>query len=252
MELNFANDDAKLGFLSRMERAKRQLASRGSPPLGGRGVVGRLLDRLDEMAPPQAEGLTSASSGDTQNRASHAVPMLEHSGIFTDSDSDSDQSLFVCERETFATLCSGLTQPCQCRSTALRVTKSLQKGHVLRVEFQCQACRRKQWWASSRTLGGKYIVNQKIVHAFTCAGILPSQYIHFSAHAKLGTLGAWYIRSVYNSGGYLDLVNVCAKLSMSKAITEVKALPGYSTDGEWVITDACDTSKRVCVYWSFV
>ena len=47
-------------------------------------------------------------------------------GIFTDSDSDSDQSLFVCERETFATLCSGLTQPCQCRSTALRVTKSLQ------------------------------------------------------------------------------------------------------------------------------
>ena len=83
MELNFANDDAKLGFLSRMERAKRQLASRGSPPLDNREVISRLLDRLDEMAPPQAEGLTSASSGDTQNRASHAVPMLEHSGTYT-------------------------------------------------------------------------------------------------------------------------------------------------------------------------
>ena len=35
----------------------------------------------------------------------------------------------------------------------------------------------------------------RIVHAFTCAGILPSQYVHFSAHAKLGTLGAWYITS---------------------------------------------------------
>ena len=35
----------------------------------------------------------------------------------------------------------------------------------------------------------------RIVHAFTCTGILPSQYVHFSAHAKLGTLGAWHITS---------------------------------------------------------
>ena len=85
MELNFANDDAKLGFLSRMERAKRQLASRGSPPLDNREVISRLLDRLDDIPPTgtQAESLTGASSGDTQTRAGHAVPMLEHSGTYT-------------------------------------------------------------------------------------------------------------------------------------------------------------------------
>ena len=33
----------------------------------------------------------------------------------------------------------------------------------------------------------------RIVHAFTCAGILPSQYIQFTTRANLGTLGPWYI-----------------------------------------------------------
>ena len=65
---------------------------------------------------------------------------------------------------------------------------------------------------------------------------------------------------VYKSGRYLEAVNTCAKLSMMKAITEVKALPHYAASGEvhmctfvtllqvngkyycisqqWVITDA--------------
>ena len=37
---------------------------------------------------------------------------------------------------------------------------------------------------------------------------------------------------VYKSGGYLEAVNTCAKLSMMKAITEVKALPHYAASGE--------------------
>ena len=92
------------------------------------------------------------------------------------------------------------------------------------------------------------------MHAFTCAGILPNQYINFSAHANLGSVGDWYIRSgvsffkscdimhykkyhtfihvVYNKSEYLDTLNTCAKLSMSNAIAEVKALPCYPTSGE--------------------
>lgn len=38
--------------------------------------------------------------------------------------------------------------------------------------------------------------------------------------------------TVYKKGGYLDVVNACAKASMLRAIDEVKALPGYSQDGE--------------------
>ena len=37
---------------------------------------------------------------------------------------------------------------------------------------------------------------------------------------------------MYDKGQYLDVVNTCAKLSMMKAIAEVKALPHYTTMGE--------------------
>ena len=33
---------------------------------------------------------------------------------------------------------------------------------------------------------------------------------------------------VYKKGGYLEAVNTCAKLSMMKAVTEVKVLPNYA------------------------
>ena len=36
------------------------------------------------------------------------------------------QSLFLCERKTFGALCTGLTQPCQCNSTARKMTKAVQ------------------------------------------------------------------------------------------------------------------------------
>ena len=33
----------------------------------------------------------------------------------------------------------------------------------------------------------------RLIHAFTCAGILPSQYMHFSKFATLGVVGKWGI-----------------------------------------------------------
>ena len=36
------------------------------------------------------------------------------------------QSLFLCERKTFSNLCTGLTQPCQCNSTARKMIKAVQ------------------------------------------------------------------------------------------------------------------------------
>ncbi len=34
----------------------------------------------------------------------------------------------------------------------------------------------------------------RVVYGFTCAGILPSQYTHFSQFCGLGTVGQSYIR----------------------------------------------------------
>ena len=35
----------------------------------------------------------------------------------------------------------------------------------------------------------------RVVHAFTCAGILPCQYHKYSQFAEMGVNGMWYIRS---------------------------------------------------------
>ena len=80
----------------------------------------------------------------------------------------------------------------------------------------------------------------RLIHAFTCAGILPSQYSHFSQFADVGVIRKWYIHSskckIINSGvlyfyklfyqdsDYVGVVSRCTAQSMARAVTEVKAL----------------------------
>ena len=49
------------------------------------------------------------------------------SGFYSSGDnSDEDESLFVCERKTFNSLCAGLTQTCPCHANARQATKTIQ------------------------------------------------------------------------------------------------------------------------------
>ena len=89
-----------------------------------------------------------------------------------------------------------------------------------------------------------------MVHSFTCAGILPSQYIHFSKFAGIGVVGHGYIKhgmflsffclcvfiiifvfAVYNTG-YIENVDKLAEVSMVEAIAEIKTYSRYMADGE--------------------
>ena len=70
----------------------------------------------------------------------------------------------------------------------------------------------------------------RYVHASTCAGILLSQYIHFSCFSGIGTIGKWYITSsilcnesqdskcfltiIYKSQIYIEIVRCCAEQSI--------------------------------------
>ena len=96
--------------------------------------------------------------------------------------------------------------------------------------FTCRQCQCKRTWSSSGVFASHYLVNQKYVslillivstlyylyrllHSFTCAGMLPVQYSKFSQFAELGVLGTSYIsRSMlllsYYSGSDL-ITNIC-------------------------------------------
>lgn len=74
-----------------------------------------------------------------------------------------------------------------------------------------------------------YAHSCRVVHSFTCAGILQTQYIQLSKFAGLGTVENTYIRhgtkkftvvinvtehssAVYNRQGYVDLVHDAAEM----------------------------------------
>lgn len=87
----------------------------------------------------------------------------------------------------------------------------------------------------------------RMVHAFTCAGMLPSQYTHVLWHrscwscVRLLRLAypcstkfqlTYCLPLVCQKLGYIELVKRAAELSMRASVDEVLALPEYSTEGE--------------------
>ena len=90
----------------------------------------------------------------------------------------------------------------------------------------------------------------RLVHGFTCAGVLPTQYINFAKFSGTGSVGYGYIRqgnchaymqvcyktsvifSVYSRHGYIGIVGRLAEQSMQKAVEEVQTLPDYTAKGE--------------------
>ena len=79
MELNFASEDAKQSFLSRMENTKQRFAPRGSPPLGSRELLSYLLD-MAETTPPTNQPGTTGSQLQSQVVPTAPATMLDNSG----------------------------------------------------------------------------------------------------------------------------------------------------------------------------
>ncbi len=106
-----------------------------------------------------------------------------------------------------------------------------------------------------------------MIHGFTCAGMLPTQFIKLSRFAGIGTVKHGYISRgfklfvvvvqsfycvsslVYNHCGYIEVVSGLAEKSMQAAVDEVKMLAEYSANGE-VIVIGCsggDFYSALCV-----
>ncbi|KAL5494277.1 hypothetical protein EMCRGX_G015575 [Ephydatia muelleri] len=114
-----------------------------------------------------------------------------------DKDPD-DQNLCVVEHKAIRSLCHGLVQQRCCR-------------HV--------------------PLGG-WSVSRRHVHAVTCAGMLPSQFMNFCKFAEMGEVKQQYISSVYLDSQYQQIIAEATEESMKLAVERVKACPHYATSGE--------------------
>ena len=117
------------------------------PPLGSRELLSYSLDMV-ETTPPSNQPGTTRSQLQSQVVPTTPATMLDNSGKFAlklyllvryklyilclgffvagDESNAKAQSLFICECKAFDNLCTGLTQPCQCRSNARRMIKTIQ------------------------------------------------------------------------------------------------------------------------------
>eukprot|EP00731_Ephydatia_muelleri_P000638 Em0001g638a len=228
---SFSSQEEKETFLRRFEAAKQLLAP-GCKRNATISVLNTLLDRV--LTQPENVQASNSRTSYSRNEM-----MLDSAGIYTGDEDASDQDLFVVERKTFKSLCSGLVQQCGCLSNpSWTIASFIKKGHVARVQFVCPHCKQSRVWASSRVLSGHYLANQKLVHAFTCAGMLPRQYMNFALFAGMGVVKHKYISSVYLNQLYQQVVTDVAEESMKAAVERVKESPHHAKSGEWVITDA--------------
>ena len=77
-----------------------------------------------------------------------------------------------------------------CKS-GLTIKKVTKRGHVSVLKLVCSCTSRKHtyMWSSSPFMqNGKYLVNQRINHAFVCCGMLPSHYARFATAAGIGVM----------------------------------------------------------------
>eukprot|EP00731_Ephydatia_muelleri_P016665 Em0009g1089a len=220
--------EEKETFLRRFEAAKQLLAP-GCKRNATISVLNTLLDRV--LTQPENVQASNSRTSYSRNEM-----MLDSAGIYTGDEDASDQDLFVVERKTFKSLCSGLVQQCGCLSNpSWTIASFIKKGHVARVQFVCPHCKQSRVWASSRVLSGHYLANQKLVHAFTCAGMLPRQYMNFALFAGMGVVKHKYISSVYLNQLYQQVVTDVAEESMKAAVERVKESPHHAKSGERIV-----------------
>ncbi|KAI8490240.1 Orexin receptor type 2 [Branchiostoma belcheri] len=94
-------------------------------------------------------------------------------------------------------------------------------GHVIVATITCP--KKHTWkWHSSSSVGGKYYVNQRVVHAFTSTGMAPVKYETFCEAAKLGVNGEAYVKNMYEKRGYTALVDKHAAASMEQACRQAE------------------------------
>jgi hypothetical protein len=248
MSFCFSNEEAKEDFTRQLEKVKRVMSRRSSRQLDNVDIFLKLF----ELVVDDDDHDEDHQSHEDSNQRQPMVPMLKNSGVYTIPVSPAIQDsdlLFVCELNSLCELSTSLMENCYCGNQRWMMSGDIRQiGHVLRAVYICQSCQGRKWWASSRIVGDRYIVNQKCVHAFTCAGIIPSQYINFSTFSGVGVVGKRYIKSgistfkielftkfqiviVYTLQGYLEVIKTSADLSMRKAVSEIKSLPDYVSNG---------------------
>eukprot|EP00731_Ephydatia_muelleri_P002967 Em0001g2967a len=163
--------------------------------------------------------------------------MLDSAGIYTGDEDASDQDLFVVERKTFKSLCSGLVQQCGCLSNpSWTIASFIKLGSSLFAHT-----------ASSHVSGLVpeccLVITLLIRNWSMLSPVLaccPRQYMNFYLFAGMGVVKQKNISSVYQNKLYQQVVADVAEESMKAAVERVKESPHRATSGETAAQSCSD------------
>ncbi|XP_078360544.1 uncharacterized protein LOC144644837 [Oculina patagonica] len=142
---------------------------------------------------------------------------------------------------------------CHCRErfdfSTFKVGRVTKNNHCCKVVVECMAKEKHTLeWFSSSIISGKYYVNLRMVHGFTSAGLIPSQYESLCQGAKLGYLNEHYIADVYEGSRYREAVEMMVEYSFAEEIEDVKQDVAYDDEGTGVMVDGRHDSARTAYH----
>ena len=154
--------------------------------------------------------------------------------------------------QKFASIVESHSRGCRSR---LSISQVFRRGHAGLLKLKCARRGGKSthsyWWATSETFpGGKYLVNERVLHGLMFSGMRPSHYRRFAAGSNIGIIDETKRKDFYNR--HSPLVECEYQKSVEMALLQEMACYDMRADEEdqeeWqgidVISDARHGHRR--------
>lgn len=170
----------------------------------------------------------------TKNIAETAAPTS-----FTESRfEESKQNAFLATESSVHNMMNTVERHSQNCVSRLKIKKLVYRGHVAVVTLRCEnetAPHILQWSSSPYLPNKEYLINHRVIHGFTCSGMLPIHYKRFCKGALIGVISARKRKTVEQK--YLSHVTNIFNESIEQALHE--EIGSYEdVDGIDIMTDA--------------
>ena len=171
-----ASVEKKVDILEKMKRVRGNLVDELNRPVNNLDIMENLLDFWIKSKSGHSESTTTRVPGTYISATKGQV----------------NQDFFVTSLPSVKKLMDTSVAHGKNCNGKLMVKKVTKRGHVVSLKLCCTSTNRARHnyiWSSSPYLpNGKYLVNERINHAFLCSGMLPSQYARFCHGANMGMI----------------------------------------------------------------
>ncbi|KAK3100338.1 hypothetical protein FSP39_018337 [Pinctada imbricata] len=171
-----ASVEEKVDILEKMKKVRSHLVEKLSRPVNNFDIIENLLDFW----------IKSKSENTESERAK--IP----GAYISATRSQVNQDFFVTSLPSVKKLMATAESHGKYCGGKLIVKKVIKRGHVASLKISCISTNRArhsyQWSSSPYLPNGKYLINERINHAFLCSGMLPSHYTRFCNGARMGIL----------------------------------------------------------------